>query len=433
MNSVWTVMSFTMRNKMRSKSFIITTVILGVLLCVGANVPYLLDKFASGGGPTKVGYAVSAQGEVQGGVGDVIKGLEMEFGKAEEQAVQLVPIEASGSPDEQAAALKQAISDKKIRGYLVFNANDAAGFPDVTYYSKKMLDTGTAQALQNGLRSVKTEQAVKEANLTQEQLAKLFDPVKLESVQISESANGKTAEEQGTAIGLTYAILILLFMSVMITGQLIATEITAEKSSRVMEIIVTSVSPLKQLFGKVIGTFLVGLLQLVVLVGAGLANLLQPHNRDSLESMGIRLDSIEPQMIIFAVLFYLIGFFLYAMLFAAVGSIVSRTEDLGQAVMPITILTLAGFYIAIFGLTQPDSTLITVCSFIPFFSPFIMFLRIGLANPAWWEIGLSVAILAVSVLLLGWLSAKIYRAGVLMYGKRPSVKDLIKAMKAFNV
>lgn len=426
MNSMWTVMSFTMKNKIRNRAFVVTTIILGVLMVVAANVPTFLDKFASGGGPKKIGYVAGEQA-------DIVQGLETYFAAQEKPKVQLVPVEASGSAAERSAALKQAIADKKIKGYLLFEDNRAAGFPNVTYYSKKMLDTDTAQALQSGLSSVKTQQAVQDAKLTKEQLAKLFDPVKLDSVQISDNANGKTADEQGTAIGLTYVILILLFMSTMITGQLIANEITAEKSSRVMEIIVTSVSPLKQLFGKVLGTFVVGLLQLVVIVGAAVVNLTLPQNRDSLKSMGIRLDSIEPKMIIFAVVFYLIGFFLYAMLFAAVGSIVSRTEDLGQAVMPITMITLAGFYIAIFSLTHPDSSFVTVCSFIPFFSPFIMFMRIGLANPAWWEVGLSIAILAATVLVLGWLSAKIYRAGVLMYGKRPTVKELIKAMKAYNV
>jgi len=225
----------------------------------------------------------------------------------------------------------------------------------------------------------------------------------------------------------------MLFMAVMITGQLIATEITAEKSSRVMEIIVTSVSPLKQMWGKILGTFLVAMIQIVVLVGALVANLTLPHNTDILKSFGFDLSSIDPLLLVYAVFFYLAGFFLYATLFAAVGSIVSRTEDLGQAVMPITMLTLVGFYIAMFGLNQPDSTLMVVCQYIPFFSPFLMFLRIGLAEPAWWEIALSIGILIASILAIGWLSAKIYRVGVLMYGKRPSMKEIVKAMKAYKV
>jgi len=427
MNSMRTVIAFTMRNKLRSKSFIITTIILGILLVVGANVPYFIDKLTGPGSAAKVGYIASEQGEI-------IKGLEQQFGQAEEQKVQLVPVEATGSDADKAAALQQAIEDGKIKGYLTFTENKEVGFPDVVYHSKKMLDTDTAGALQTGLQFVKTEQAVRDAKLTAEQFAKLTAPVKLDTVQIADgSAGGKTEAEQGTAIGLTYAILILLFMSVMITGQLIATEITAEKSSRVMEIIVTSVAPLKQMFGKVIGTFLVGLAQLVVLVGAALINLTLPHNKGALEKYGIDLSSVDPKMIIFAIVMYLLGYFLYAMLFAAIGSLVSRTEDLSQTSMPVTMLSLAGFYIAIYGLTNPESSFITVCSFIPFFSPFILFLRIGLADPAWWEIVLSVGILIASVLVIGWLAAKIYRVGVLMYGKKPSFKEVFKAMKAYKV
>lgn len=427
MNSMWTVIAFTMRNKLRSKSFIITTIILGVLLVVGANVPYFIDKLTGPGSAAKVGYIAGEQA-------DIVKGLEQQFSLDEKRKVELVSVEASGSEADKNAALQQAIEDGKIKGYLTFTENQAVGFPDVVYHSKKMLDSNTAGTLQTGLQFVKTQQAVRDANLTDEQFTKLTTPVKLDTVQISDkNADGKTEAQQGTAIGLTYAILILLFMSVMITGQLIATEITAEKSSRVMEIIVTSVAPLKQMFGKVIGTFIVGLAQLVVLVGVSVANLMLPHNKGALDKFGIDLSSVEPKMIVFAVVMYLLGYFLYAMLFAAIGSLVSRTEDLSQTSMPVTMLTLAGFYIAIYGLTNPDSTLITVCSFIPFFSPFILFLRIGLADPAWWEIVLSVGLLIASVLVIGWLAAKIYRVGVLMYGKKPSFKEVFKAMKAYKV
>jgi ABC-2 type transport system permease protein len=200
-----------------------------------------------------------------------------------------------------------------------------------------------------------------------------------------------------------------------------------------MEIIVTSVSPLKQMWGKILGTFIVAMVQLVILIGALVANLMLPHNSESLDQLGIDLSVLDMSLVVYAVLFYLAGFFLYATLFAAIGSIVSRTEDLGQALLPVTMLTLVGFYIALFGLTHPDHILILVCQYIPFFSPFLMFLRIGLAEPAWWEIVLSIGILFASILGIGWLSAKIYRVGVLMYGKRPSVKEIVKAMRAYKV
>jgi ABC-2 type transport system permease protein len=388
---MWTVMAFTMRNKLRNKTFIITTVVLAVLLVVVGNLPNLLSKLDSNE-PTKVGYMAGQQE-------NVVEGLKSFYAKQEKPDIELISSDSEGS-------LKGSLENGDIKGYLTFKDNAEIGFPQVTYNSKSALGSGTEQALQVGLQSVKTDFVVKDVGLTDAQLNSLFAPVELKNVQVSfNDKSGKTANEQGTAMALVYVLIILLFMAVMITGQLIATEITAEKSSRVMEILVTSVSPLKQMFGKIMGTFVVGLVQIVILLSALIINIFQSQNMDALKTMGFQLDSIDPTLIVYAVFFYLTGFFLYSTLFAAVGSIVSRTEDLGQAVLPITMLTLVGFYIAIFGITHPDHILIVVCSYIPFFAPFIMFLRIGLSEPAWWEILLSIGILLASILAIGWLSA----------------------------
>jgi len=424
MNKLGTVISFTMRNKMRSKAFLITTVILVLLVVIAGNLPYLINKLGGGDSASDVGY-------VSGSYPEIVQQLQALYAQQEKQQGH-PDVNLQSSADE--GQLRQMVADKTLDGYITFTENEAAGFPNVIYHSRNALGSSTSSSIQTMLQQVKTNLLVKDAGLSEQQIRSLMTPVEVSTEQVSlGEGSGKTAAEQGTAIGLTYVIVILLFMSVMISGQLIATEITAEKSSRVMEIIVTSVSPLAQMFGKVIGTFIVAILQIAVIVGALAANLSLPHNADALQSFGVRLDSIDPSLIVIAVVFFLAGFFLYAMLFAAVGSIVSRTEDLGQAVMPITMLTLIGFYIAMFGLTHPESALIVVCSYIPFFSPFLMVLRAGLSEPAWWEIVLSFGILLASTLLLGWLSAKIYRTGVLMYGKRPSVNELIKAMKAYKV
>jgi ABC-2 type transport system permease protein len=420
MNKLGTVISFTLRNKLRSKAFLITTIILVVLVVVAGNVPYFINKLGGSDKASSVGY-------VNGQHPEIVRGLQSYYAKREKPDVTI-----EKSSDE--AQLKKWVEDGTINGYLSFTDHTAGGFPTATYHSKSAFAAGASQSLNASLEAVKTDLLVKDAGLTDAQKTKLLTPVELKTEQVSlKNASGKTEDEQGTAIGMTYVVIILLFMSVMISGQLIATEITAEKSSRVMEIIVTSVTPLIQMWGKIIGTFIVSVLQIVAIVGALLINLTMPHNANALKSFGIRLDTIDPALIIFAILFFLMGFFLYATLFAAVGSIVSRTEDLGQAVLPITMLTMVGFYVAMFGLTHPDSPLIVVCSYIPFFSPFLMMLRLGLASPEWWQIALSIGILIVSILGIGWLSAKIYRTGVLMYGKRPSVKELVKAMKAYKV
>jgi len=139
------------------------------------------------------------------------------------------------------------------------------------------------------------------------------------------------------------------------------------------------------------------------------------------------------EVLVLGLVFYILGYFLYATLFAAIGSLVSRTEELGQAVMPITMLSLASFYIGIFSLSTPNSLLMKVSSFIPFVSPVSMIVRVGIGEPPVWEIALSLVVLAIAIFLFGWLSAKIYRTGVLLYGKRPTFKELRKAMKAYKI
>lgn len=428
-NSFLTVLNFTVRNKLRSKSFIITSAILALLVCIGVNLPYIISMFQS--------ESISQVGTI---AGDIPARLEQYYAALENPDIHIVQYPDQGSQEANDKFLKDKISSGEIKGYLEFGEMDAeAGFPKVSYKSTSTMDFGFTDKLRTGLQMVKNEDVAKE--LPRETLQRIMAPVVVDNVQISTidggaglvGGEGKSAKAVGIATGMVYILVIVLFMGVMITGQLIATEITAEKSSRVMEVLITSVSPLKQMFGKIIGMLLVGLSQILFIAAVAVVNLTLPHNVDALKQLDISLSDIDPALLIYAIVFYLLGYFLYATVYAAVGSIVSRTEDLSQAVMPITMISLAGFYLAIFGLTTPDATYITVTSYIPFFTPFLMFMRIGLTDPPLWEVGISILILCASIFVLGWLSAKIYRTGVLMYGKRPSMKELRKAMKAYKV
>jgi ABC-2 type transport system permease protein len=128
-------------------------------------------------------------------------------------------------------------------------------------------------------------------------------------------------------------------------------------------------------------------------------------------------------------IFYLLGYLIYATIFAAVGSLVSRAEEVQQAITPAMLFIVAAFLLAMFGIGSPNAAWVTVLSYVPFFSPFLMFLRIGVSNPAWWEIALSLGILIVSIFILVWMAAKIYRVGVLMYGKKPSMREVYRAIQ----
>ncbi|WP_168119852.1 ABC transporter permease [Paenibacillus sp. HB172176] len=433
MNDFWAVSGFTIRNKFKGKAFLITTIIFAAVISIGINMPNILSQFDFGDKVTKIGYIQSASDELA--QGSATGGSLKAYYEAQEDAnIALVPYEDQGSKAANEARMQDAIADKEIKGYLDFGVMSESGFPEITYKSKKLMDTSRANSIEAALQVIRQTTVLKDAGLTDQQFQLLNEPIKISSVQIStDDENGKTAAEQGVNMGMIYVIIIFLFMAIMTSGNMIASEITAEKSSRVMEIIITSVSPLKHMFGKIFGMFVVVICQVSVYVAVILINISIPQNKSALIDLDIDLSKIDPMLLVYAILFFLTGFFLFATLYAAIGSIVSRTEDLGQAVMPITMVSLAGFYISIFSISAPDSILVKITSFIPLFSPFVMLLRIGLSDVPSWQFLISLGILLLSIYGAVYVSAKIYRTGVLMYGKRPSWKEIRKAMKAYKI
>ncbi|GBG11780.1 potassium ABC transporter permease [Paenibacillus agaridevorans] len=435
MNSFWTVVGFTIRNKVKGKAFVITTLIIALVISIGINLPYIIEQFDKGDKATNVGY-VQMAGEDNQSTGDSLKAF---YEAQENPSIVMVPFEDQGDAAANESMLKKAIEDGEIKGYLEFGTElTDNGFPVMTYKSEKLMEFSMTESLQGSLILIRQANILKDAGLSNEQMAQLSAPIKIDTVQIytgegGNEGSGRTPQEQGVNMGVVYVMIIFLFMAIMTSGNMIASEITAEKSSRVMEILITSVSPLKQMFGKIFGMFVVVIIQVAFYIAVILGNASMPHNKGALGNLDIDLSLVDPLLIIYAVLFFFTGFFLFATLYAAVGSIVSRTEDLGQAVMPMTFISLAGFYIAIFSISTPDSMLVTVTSYIPLFSPFTMLLRLGLTEVAMWETLLSFGILLVSIYVSVYVSAKIYRTGVLMYGKRPSWKEIRKAMKAYKI
>ncbi|MDQ6421377.1 ABC transporter permease [Paenibacillus sp. LHD-117] len=436
MNSFWTVVGFTIRNKVKGKAFVITTLIIALIISIGINLPYIIEQFDKGDKATNVGY-IQMTGEDNQNTGDSLKAF---YEGQENPSIVMVPFEDQGDAAANEKSLKQAIDDGKIKGYLAFgNELTDSGFPVMTYNSEKLMEFGMTESMQTALIQIRQANILKDAGLTNEQMTQLSAPIKIDTVQIytgdgsGNEGSGRTPQEQGVNMGVVYVMIIFLFMAIMTSGNMIASEITAEKSSRVMEILITSVSPLKQMFGKIFGMFVVVIVQVAFYVAVILGNASMPHNKGALGNLDIDLSLVDPILIIYALLFFLTGFFLFATLYAAVGSIVSRTEDLGQAVMPMTFISLAGFYIAIFSISTPDSMLVKVTSYIPLFSPFTMLLRLGLTEVPLWQTLVSFGILLVSIYVAVYISAKIYRTGVLMYGKRPSWKEIRKAMKAYKI
>lgn len=411
MNKFWTIVGNTYLSRVKSKSFIITTAITLAIIIGFANISSIIDMF-SGDEESDQVLVIDESGIY----GDYLQGEGISEGAG-------IAFENFEGTEEEA---KDAVSAEEYDGLLVIAA-DENNLPEGDYYANRISETGEQVEIEQILQQLKVVVGTQEAGIDQQTLDMIYAPVSLQTEQLDDSA--RTAEEMNQSRGLVYVMLFVLYMTVLLYGQMIATDVATEKSSRVMELLISSAPPMMHMFGKIVGIALLGLTQMIILLGGGYFAI--QANQDSaagefFEVMGI-MDN-DPVIYIYAIVFFLLGYFLYATLAAMLGSLVSRIEDVNQLIMPMTMLIVIAFVIAMTGLGMPESTLITVTSYIPFFTPMIMFLRIGMLNIPFWEIGLSIGIMIVTIALFAALAARVYKGGVLMYGKSGSLKDFKRAI-----
>lgn len=227
-----------------------------------------------------------------------------------------------------------------------------------------------------------------------------------------------------------FIMIYALYIAVMTYGQMVATNVASEKSSRAMELLTTSASPIAMMFGKIIASCLAGLTQLVGIFGSAL--LFYNLNRASWQGnqMINSIFNVPPDLLLYMILFFLLGFFIYGMMFGAVGSLVSKPEDIGSVAMPIILVFVIGFVVVMSSIEDPNNAIgVKICSFVPFTSSMAMFARVAMGSVSTGEIALSIAILVASTVLIGVLAAKIYRAGVLMYGTRPKLRTIWRSIR----
>lgn len=251
---------------------------------------------------------------------------------------------------------------------------------------------------------------------------------------LTASASGETVvtgTDQSSSFLYTFIMIFILYFAILMYGQLISSGVATEKTSRAMELLITSVKPTQLIFGKVVGIGTAALTQLVA-IGATVL-IFYPLNRDYWASIPMiqSLFGVTPDLVGYMILFFLLGFFLYAFLFAALTSLASKMEDVNTLIMPVILVFVVAFIVTMVSMQSGsvDNIAMKVCSFIPFTSPMAMFTRITMGEVAGWEIALSVAILLISNGLVCWISAKIYKIGVLLYGSRPKAKDVFKMLK----
>lgn len=229
-----------------------------------------------------------------------------------------------------------------------------------------------------------------------------------------------------------YLLIVMLYTSIISYGSMIASSVISEKSSKTMEVLITSAQVKSLMFGKVFGVGLAGLSQTIFL-GCSALVILWLNARNWFIGMPYGADipqqfTLSLSLIAYAVIFFVIGYFVYAFVFAGLASLLSRIEDTGTVTTIPTFISMAGMLIAIIGMSDPNSLYVRITSFIPFFSPMVMFMRIGLTEVHPIEIIASIAISLITIGLLGMLAAKIYRLGVMMYGNPPKLRTIISLL-----
>ncbi|MGP1910569.1 ABC transporter permease [Metabacillus sp. JX24] len=414
MNKFWIILFHTYVSKLKTKSFLITTGII-LLLIVGLSNVQTVIEFFNKEDQEAERIAVIDQTE-----SDQLYGIFEQNTAALDKNLEL---EKTDQPEDE---LKKAVLDEKMEGYFILTL-DGDGFPQGSYFARSIADSSIAGTFEQALQQTKLAAGTANLGLEQEDLNQLFSPVEVKSTALLD--NAKSEEELNQARGLVYVLLFIIYFAVILYASMIAMEVAVEKSSRVMEILISSVSPVKQMFAKLLGIGLLSLTQFGLIILVGYYSM-----RESLESGGLAgggflsFSDIPAGTLVYAVVFFLLGYFLFATLAAFLGSLVTRIEDVQQMISPLTFIIMAAFFIAMFGLGNPEATFITVTSFIPLFSPMIMFLRVGMLSVPVWEVALSIGLLIATITALAVIGARVYKGGVLMYGKSSSFKDIKKAM-----
>ena len=406
MKKLFNVYCFELGNYFKSKSFVISTVLICLVAIVAMSIPGIIDRLSSGDGSDGEENEMSQTIAICDPQGMIQDDLILSYGKAEIQRME----------DEE--QVQEAVKAEKAEiGFVVKSASEF----DYYVFNKALSDS--AGELFKELMSTSAKMKYcQDQNVNYEELMKLDAG----NIVCNEKILGK---DSGQNYWYSYALVILVFMIIVMYGMMIATSVANEKSNRTVEILVTSTSSSSLLFGKVFAAVTAIIFQMGLIFASILGS--YKFNEDSLDGMLDMFFDIPAEVLVTFAVFGLGGFLIYAFMYGAIGSTTSKLEDINTSVMPVTMLFIIAFIVVVFSLSSGtvDNTLLKVCSYIPFTSPIAMFTRIAMSTVSFYEIAISIAILIVSAVGIGIISAKIYRVGVLLYGTTPKIGTVLKLIR----
>ena len=430
MHNTWLIIRREYLERIRSKAFIIMTLLMPVFMASTILIPAMLSDMKSGGtrhivlvaNNPEIAEAVKQQlmapQNSQAAEGKSNPGKPNQKASAPRYAIDITTDATEG----ERTLLRQQITDGKIDGFLWLTDADLASHK-VVYNAKDVTDFGESIELRNAVQSALVKRQLAQKGMSGAEVETLLKPIDLDSIRIEKGKEGAS----GISVFLvSFTMVMLLYVNVLMYGFAVMRSIIEEKSSRILEVLLSSVTAKQLLAGKIIGVGAVGLTQTIIWLLVGLAFSLPglAASHSMLANVHIPLAGV----IAFGV-FFVLGYFLYSTMYAALGAMVNSDQEAQQVQWPAMLPIIFAIVLSTPVLQHPNSPLAFWTSMIPFFAPILMFVRVMVETPPMWQIVLCIALMLLTTWGLLGLSSRIYRVGILMYGKRPTLPELRRWLK----
>lgn len=412
---LWIVVRREYLQRVRSKGFLVFTLLFPLLMA--GYIAFVIGLSHSG---SRQQYRIAVLDES----GHIYVPLAARLGKIQYQKQAqflLTPIAATGGNAAALARMKAGVLHKRYDGALVLSP----GLRKVRYFARDVTNFYVLGKLQAAVRGAIQRQRLLAAGLPARKLARLLQPVSLKQYKVTR--NGAKAD-QGQTFALAYVLSMLLYVAIIIYGVSVMRGVAEEKTGRIAEVVLAAVDPFTLMLGKIVGLGGAGLTQFAIWLGC--VGLVIGYGMVSSNATLQQLPHLGPGVFLLLIVYFILGFLLYATLYAAAGAIISNEQDMQQTQMPITLILVLSIILIPAVLTSPASLKAVLLSEIPFFTPVLMVTRITASHPPSWQIGLSLALMLAGIMVIIRLAAKVYRIGILMTGKRPTLPELLRWLKA---
>jgi len=407
--------------RIRSKGFWIATLILPLFVAAAAVLPSLL--LAKSRTEQRI-VVVDTTGRVAPRLQEKLP--ESESHERRDQIASFEFLVEPPAKDRQAqrADLDRRVLAKEISAWIWIDEDVLTGKP-VEYHARTVSNVITQDVLSDDLSYVVRRVRFADAGLDPDRVGSLSAPVKLETVRISKE--GSRAEGGMAGAAFAYVLFLLLYMVLVIWGQQVMQGVLEEKSSRIIEVVISSVKPFELMMGKLTGICLVGLTQFGIWM-LTLATATAPGVIATIAGLpkDVKLPTITPFMVLNFIVLFILGFFVFSTLYAAIGAAFNNLQEAQQVASVVVFFLVIPVFLMIRIINDPSSTFAVVASLIPLFTPLLMTLRISLEMPPLWQLLLAYALTFGFLVGMVWVCARIYRIGILMYGKKPTFQELWK-------